>query len=135
MRLFLTSPLFLAVFILIIAIVNGVALMYLWYFRFSWLDKFLHFAGGFWVAAASYRFVFKRFKVAAPKACLAVMIVAVVALLGVFWEFFEFGTAVLLGNANSVWLQLNGLSDTLNDLLFDLLGGLLAVVPIVWFRN
>jgi len=51
-----------------------------------------------------------------------------VALVGVLWEFFEFGYDVFISSKGYFMVAQEGVGDTMSDLFFDLLGGLLCLV-------
>ena len=87
-----------------------------------WIDRVAHFAGGFW-AAVLFLYIFreyselKRFSEFLGSWILVlVFTLGFVALIGVFWELFEFATN-----------NLGNLEDTIEDLYLDLMGGILAV--------
>ncbi len=52
----------------------------------------------------------------------AAVVLAFVALIGIFWEFFEFISDFLIESKRSGLFQA-GAADTLGDLFFDLVGG------------
>ena len=56
---------------------------------------------------------------------LFLIIISLVALIGVLWEFSEYGLDLLFERAGEAALQ-PGPKDTIFDLFFDLAGGLLA---------
>jgi len=135
MRSVLTSLYFLCALVLLIFALNTAAQFYWLYSRFSWLDAVLHLLAGVWLACAFLRWAERRAEfesLAKNRLFLIIMVVAVVALVGVFWEIYELGTDIVFGNQNSIWKQANGLPDTLNDLFFDLFGSALAATVIVF---
>lgn len=84
----------------------------LWYF-----DNIMHFLGGFWLGLfffwLFYKEIFPNFnKSSSLKLFLGVFLV------GLFWEFYEIGI-----NASFARDAFN-LTDTISDLVFDMLGGL-----------
>lgn len=108
-------------FLTLILLVHGWALLTSAYFYIWWLDILLHFLGGLWVGILALYFLNKR---ELSGIFLLWFILGVAALIGIFWEFLEFGL-------NQVWESLGklaffqpSLEDTLADLLADLLGGL-----------
>ncbi|MBI3335165.1 MAG: hypothetical protein HY001_01555 [Candidatus Portnoybacteria bacterium] len=90
--------------------------------HFAWLDIPMHLAGGvfagLWARLAliknGERFDLKNI----------IMLLGIVALVGVFWEFFEW----IIDHTLGVWFSLPqvqaSVDDTMGDLLFDLLGGI-----------
>ncbi len=91
--------------------------------KFWWVDMLLHFLGG--VMAASIFFILAESKfplIELPGGFWAGILATVsfVALIGVFWEFYEYLLDYFL------YVHQMTLSDTLSDLVFDLLGGILA---------
>lgn len=66
----------------------------------------------------------------------AIMVLAFVALVGVFWEFFEFVSDFFVESKRSGLFQM-GAADTLSDLFFDLLGGaaLFVIYKIKMYNN
>ncbi|MDP3948008.1 MAG: hypothetical protein Q8Q41_04965 [bacterium] len=112
-------------------IIVGFHFFALWsflYWKFLWLDNVMHFAGGAWVALlffwARQRFP-DYFGIPARRAGVVLAALAMVALIGVGWEFYEFGSDFILGGGVSAYELLGpqGVTDTMSDLLFDLLGG------------
>lgn len=87
--------------------------------------------GGFWVAVAfitlnsKLRIKNSKFAVELSNYPITILItLSFVALIGVFWEFYEFFYDVLFSTRGySGFLQL-GAADMVGDLFFDLLGGL-----------
>ena len=122
-----------------------------WYWTYSWFDIPMHFLGGFWVAMLFFWFYqktrnyadytqtnadnnmqmdtnkFPRESASSPRMSVLLTIVSClsfVALIGVFWEFFEFLYDVFISSRGySGFMQL-GAADMIGDLFFDLLGGL-----------
>ncbi len=128
----------LLVFILFLHIL---ALINYWYWVYLWFDMPMHFLGGFWVAMAASALIFNlQFPISKESinqkfSRLTVVILSFVALIGVFWEFFEFFYDVLISSRGySEFLQL-GAADTLSDLFFDLLGGLTFLIIYRFFNK
>jgi hypothetical protein len=90
-----------------------------------WLDIFLHFFGGLFVAL--YVLALTHHQVSDFWA-LVLWGVAVTALVGVLWEFAEYLAHIFLENPSYVV----AVSDVLGDLCADLLGALVASVPFAW---
>ncbi|MEK7513248.1 MAG: hypothetical protein AAB601_03555 [Patescibacteria group bacterium] len=93
----------------------------------------LHLLGGFWIGTLLLFFYGSYARGAffedRDRATRVLFLVAFVALIGVLWEFFEFGVSslsVLLGHAAPGTGQTY--ADTLGDLALDLVGGSLAGV-------
>ena len=97
-----------------------------WYWNFPWFDIPMHFFGGFWVVAVfaylNLRFSLKIFE---GKNLLTSLILAVsfAALIGVFWEFFEFLLDFFKNSMDISKMAQMGIADTMGDLFFDLVGG------------
>lgn len=91
----------------------------------SWLDKPMHFLGGMLVAAFLFWFLFPVKVQINNFFWLAVVLVSLVLLVGVLWEFAEFTflNRLVAYVFKTPFLPMT-LGDTLGDLLFDLLGGL-----------
>jgi uncharacterized membrane protein YjdF len=95
----------------------------------------MHFLGGFWVAMAltalNLKLRIKNSELFNPSSNYLIIILitlSFVALIGVFWEFFEFFYDMFISSrGSSGFLQL-GAADTLSDLFFDLLGGLTFLI-------
>ena len=104
-----------------------------WYQHYWWLDDLTHFLGGFWVAALFY-YLDKRWQLLTINGrrfwLQLILGLGFVALVGLLWEFSEF-----LGDwyLQKPLLQL-GVVDTISDLFWDLMGGLVFFkVRYVWF--
>lgn len=116
------------------------ATIYYWYWIYPWLDMLMHFLGGFWVAAAfitlNSKFKIKNLEFIAelPNCLITILItISFVALIGVFWEFYEFLYDIFISSRGySGFLQLSA-ADTIGDLFFDLLGGLAFFVIYKFF--
>lgn len=124
-----TFPIFLVVLIVAIAVVNGFAESYYWYWRMRWFDMPMHFSGGVWLAGAAvwWRY-YRNGKIAVS--FLQILMTCLLAALGVglLWEVFEAWLSfVTVGH-------INAMPDTLGDLLFDTTGGTVVAV-FVWLRR
>lgn len=124
-----------------IAVLHSLAFTLGWYWNpcCNWIDIPLHLLGGFFAAGFSWWFAkkFTAFDVF-PKGRLKniIVFVSLAALIGVFWEFFEFGFDyfyVASGRFNWLNYAQPSKADTMADLLNDLLGGLVAA--LVFGRN
>ena len=119
---------FLLIFIILIFSGHIASLAVGGFYKIWWADSALHFLGGFWVGlfALWFLFNFARTPLNAelfPAYILILALLSFTALMGVFWEFFEFILDKITGykSYSAIILQKN-LEDTLSDLLFDLLG-------------
>lgn len=108
-------------------LVVGIALLYIagfifrWNYSLWWYDLFLHFLGGVWVATAAHKFIISRIK---PSGLIGpVLLVALVALIGVSWEIYEFTIDELFFEERALWRAQEGNTDTMTDLIMDLVGG------------
>lgn len=121
-------------------LVVGIAILYIigfifrWNYSLWWYDLLLHFLGGIWVAIAANKFLrgstsltFTRLNLARP-----LFILAFVALVGVSWEIYEFTIDELFFEERALWRAQNGNTDTMTDLMMDLLGGAVVVVYMTY---
>ena len=111
--------------LIFILFIHALATVNFWYWRFPWFDIPMHFFGGFWVAMAFLYFdpKIEILKINGLKFLTdAAAVLAFVALIGIFWEFFEFISDFLIESKRSGLFQA-GAADTLGDLFFDLVGG------------
>ena len=122
------APWFLIGFLILIFIVHGWALASSAYFYIWWLDSILHFSGGFWLAALAIFILISREKIYSFEhpLFLFLIIISLVALMGVLWEFFEYGLDLILERVGTEAALQPGAKDTIFDLFFDLTGGILA---------
>jgi len=97
-----------------------------WYAAYAWYDKFAHFMGG--VSAAIAMVIVLRATNVLPDVSVQpqrsfgmqlLIVVALVTLLGVFYELEEYAETVILKNN-----RLGDMLDTPNDLLLNLLGSI-----------
>jgi len=131
MRSILNSPYFLITLIWLIAVLNFCGLYLGWYWSVRNFDSFHHFLGGVWIAGLSFYFFRKKpqfFDTGRSRTATLVFILGLAALAGIFWEFFEFGVDQILINRELAPVAQATLRDTLADLFFDLLGGLVFVI-------
>lgn len=94
-------------------------------------DPYAHFLGGASIAWGALILIRrwrarKILSAGIPFWLMACAVWGVVALAGVFWEFYEFGSDILWG-----WNAQINLSDTMGDLFVDLVGG---AFYLVYFR-
>ncbi len=97
-----------------------------WNYTTWWFDNLLHFFGGFWVASLFFYISFNYWNLSAiqEKFWLGMLLIlGLVSLVGVFWEFAEF-------ISDSFFLEKLqfGVVDTLSDLLMDLVGALFLFI-------
>ena len=126
----------------IISLFFIILILHLWasfnsaYFYVWWLDLILHALGGFWLALVAMFFFSKSektFSEASPY-FIFILVLGLVSLGGVFWEFFEYIFDMLFARRGFGRLIQLGVSDTMSDLLFDLVGGVLAQL-IFWKKR
>lgn len=102
---------------LLMAVVQHYALLYSWYWTYPFLDSAMHFSGGALITLIAVAFLGVR-----------VRTVAIMFVVAVLWEVFEFVIGVSVAEPNFV-------SDTLTDLVFDILGGGVAYgIMHLWQR-
>lgn len=112
-----------------IGVLNLFATYLYFYWTSSWFDLLMHFLGGFWVAmvAVSLWAVFNKNKTTYPKIFTIVLWVTMV---GVLWEVFE-----LWIGATELSDGINFITDTLSDILMDILGGILGTKYSYYLMN
>jgi hypothetical protein len=117
MNQFLFEKKTLIFFFVILALYHLLGLIYSLYYIFWWYDVLAHFGGGVLTAMIFWRF-FKN-KISGLSAIFQFLfLVSFVALIGVFWEFFEkFLDSFFKFNYQG------DVNDTLLDLAMDILGG------------
>ncbi len=116
------KKLFIRIVLLIssIFIVNFLAGKFYWYSAIWYFDMIMHFFGGFWVGLAAIWFLFNKKSFYDPFHLLK--IISMVLLVGVAWEIFEFVFY------NYVAENSFDVLDTISDLFFDLVGGIMAIL-------
>jgi hypothetical protein len=97
------------------------------YILYPRLDMPTHFCGGiaityFYLAAGAHS---RALTGPIPKPVLLLMSLGLTAITAVFWEFFEYSSDVLLQTKMNL-----GVSDTLSDLFFGLLGGTVMISAV-----
>ncbi len=107
--------------VVVLAIAQGFAVYYHWYFFYPWLDIPMHIIGGFWLMIAIPYFFPSTFT--ALRHILPLFVLAM--LIGVGWELFEFSLDKLVA------FTIHDMVDTLDDLKNDALGALLAAALLV----
>jgi hypothetical protein len=98
-----------------------------WYLTHPWVDIISHTLGGSWIGLALAVYVPLVRGMASGNQVrwyeYIGVVVGGVAVVGVGWEWFEYGVAIIGNTANLI-----PLSDTLGDLFFDMVGGVLAAL-------
>jgi len=114
-----------------IALIHSVAVFYNWYWRFLWIDVPMHFLGGV-LAAIIFIWLCEKlpghFGLSRNFFITALAVLSFTALVGVLWEFSEFVYDVIISSRGWGALAGQGARDMIEDLFFDLLGGLAVVV-------
>ncbi len=100
-----------------LAITNFFATTYFLYWKYSWFDMPMHFLGGVCVALGFAILPFFRITLP-PQYRTLLPYLLFVFLIGIGWEVFEYVNGISLASADERFL-----TDTLEDLFFDLLGG------------
>lgn len=131
-RFDITLPWILNFFIVFALYLNMAGIYLEWYIQYSpFYDKFSHFFGSITVALLSFVYVaiIERYsKIKLGRINSFIFIIIFTMALGGLWEIIEFSTDQLLGTKNQY-----GLEDTMYDLIFDLIGG--VVVAIISYMN
>ena len=97
---------------------DALAQKFYWYYSIWWFDMLMHFLGGLWLGLVFiYFFLPKNITIS-----LILKILAFVFLAGIGWEAFEFYFI------NYVAQNSFNILDTISDVLFDLIGGISAVL-------
>jgi hypothetical protein len=125
-----------AFFILIMA-VHIAGLSYQWYHKLWWIDIVMHVSGGAWVAMVA-AYVFHR---AAPQSHFSMprwlyfsSLLGIAMVIGVAWEWGEYvSDALFFPHRFTVRMQL-GLTDTMGDLLADLVGAAIYLGGRIYIR-
>lgn len=117
-------PIFLVALIVAIAVVNGFADKYYWYWQMRWFDMPMHFSGGVFLAGVVFWWYYNREGEPFDGNFLKVITICLSAALGVgiAWEIFEAIVGLMTVG------HINAMSDTLSDLFFDTLGGIAVAV-------
>lgn len=103
------------------------------YYQIWWYDHFTHALSASVVAAIGYvtlrSLMIYSDAIHIPRRFLAVYILIFVTAFGVIWEVLEYGLDVLSARTGiEMPLSQFGLEDTMNDLMFNLLGALIVAV-------
>lgn len=119
----------LVVFLIALFVFQILSIVFSLYWRFPWIDNLAHFWGGVSAGMVMIWWTFYSAKISPitkelPKFYWFVAMLGFVALIGIFWEFYELILDRLITKNNYIAvLQPGGLMDTIKDLLVDLLGG------------
>jgi len=117
--------------------VHVLASVFHWYWTFPWFDMPMHFLGGLWLAMVYFwlkvRTNANRTQNNADGKHGSILLTVIgclsfVALIGVLWEFFEFFCDVFIAAKGYVEVAQRSSGDTMADLFFDLLGGLVFLI-------
>ncbi len=127
-------PLVLLLLLATLAIVNGLATVYSWYFFVPWLDMPMHFFAGVWIGGVALWLYLggqsnEHGEVLSTRRISLVTFLVVLSV-GVFWEIFQFGLDRVVEFA-----PIYDIGDTLSDLFFDVFGGLVAVYIVLSRRR
>lgn len=134
MSKFLVSHYFILGLFLIIFILHVLALIFGWYWSSKNFDNSHHFLGGIWIASLFFYFLIKKshiFDIHKSFWATLIFTLSFGALAGLSWEFFEFSFDTFVGGPLALPKAQLGVSDTMADLFFDLVGGL--VFTILYF--
>lgn len=119
---FIFSELFLVIFIAVVVAVAGYYSLTGLSLKNFWIDRVAHFSGGFW-SAAIFIYVFRRYpelnrfaSFFQSRILTVIFVLGFTALIGVLWEIDEF-----------VFSNIGSLADTMEDLVLDLMGAVLAI--------
>ena len=116
--------------IVVIAILHVAGFVFRWNYSLLWYDLLLHFLGGMWVAFAAAKFFRKPISEIGWMG--PVFLVALVALVGVTWEIYEFTIDELFFEERALWRAQDGNTDTMSDLMMDLAGG---IAVALWYAR
>lgn len=123
------SPAFAVLLLAFILLSHGLALWFNLYYLFWWLDNALHFLGGFEIVLV-FNLLIKYFGLnlmgARVQLASLTIFLGLTALSGILWEFFEFFL-----NRYIVHIGFINYEDTLTDLFFDLLGGVVGFILVL----
>lgn len=110
--------------IVFIALFNGLATVFYWYWEIRWLDKPMHVLGGFWLGGTGLWWYYHAHRNALKermRTATFVMTCAVATafIVGGLWEIFEYGLDLYV---HRHWSAI----DTTGDLIADIVGGVLV---------
>ena len=136
MRTTKRSFVFLLALIVIILVLHILSTVYDWYHAVWWIDIILHILGGAW-AALLFFYVQERhvpFFAAMPWWFSIVVAVSFVMLVGVGWEWLEYGFDYFVAKDDFMLRAQLGLTDTMKDLFDDFIGGLVVGAYFIFKR-
>ncbi len=117
--------------IIFILVLNTAATIFSWYTLLPWFDMPMHFLGGVFLGL-SLSYVFKKFKLVGENISLikfSLLVILFTFIIGALWEGYEyivqFYTHASLANP----------IDSLSDLFFDIVGGILATILYIISRR
>ncbi len=105
--------------------VNALAGMFSWYWRIPWFDMPMHFLGGLWVGSVALWFYSRSVSTQYLQAFL--VSIGAVLVVGGLWEIFEFSVDTIVSVSDQ-----NGVLDTISDVMFDIIGGVIATTYFVF---
>jgi len=108
---------------LFLAVMNGVAIYFHFFYFYWWFDIPMHVIGGLWLAFLALAYYYSpRFSEPKQHGDPSVLIIGVLFafVVGLSWELFEFSLDKFIAFAP------HNMSDTLNDLLNDMIGAVFA---------
>lgn len=114
--------------ILLVAMLHILATVFDWYFYFWWYDVMMHFLGGVAAGFGGVALWFTLFPDPSVRTGeilgQALFVLGFVAIVGIAWEWSE----AIIGSleVSSLGMMQPGLTDTMLDFYFDLLGGAVA---------
>lgn len=119
-----SKPLFKEMFgvLIIIGVIHFLGTIYFWYWKFLWLDTPVHFLGGLCVGLATL--FIASFFIDRPETVkrfnIIFLAIGSAFVVGILWEIFEYVFGISLAS-HDVFIR-----DTVTDLVFDSVGGLVA---------
>jgi len=129
----LFSKKLLFILIAVILVAHFIAVWYLLYPKFFWLDIVLHLIGGIAVALFVVIYFGDRLNATNSIVFIIISLIAWTVFAGVLWEFFEWGFDNFVATPYDLPYSQPGLDDTMGDLAMDILGGL--VVAILYIKK
>ncbi len=105
-----------------LAIIDGLAIYYYWYWTYEWLDLLTHAMGGASLALGALWFFYESGYVRVSRLPTLVLVLLVGLVLGLLWEGYEY----LVWMATDSGLPFGWARDTSIDLVMDLTGALIA---------
>jgi uncharacterized membrane protein len=108
---------------LLLAFANGLALYFHFFYYYWWFDIPMHVVGGLWLAFIALAYYYSsRLAEPKPHGDPSALIIGVIFafMIGLAWELFEFSMDTFMA------FSPHNMSDTLNDLLNDMIGAVFA---------